>query len=83
MLIKFYIQPDAYLVFRSEDITSIEPFFTTEADVLHYRVRLSTQKQLLKINVEQADRLTEMLNCTIVRSSYCEDYELIDSDLDE
>ena len=66
MLIKFYIQPDAFYVFRKEDIESISPIISRETDVKGYVLRLTCESLPIHLTAEQAFNLTLILDPVIV-----------------
>jgi hypothetical protein len=72
MFVKLYLQPDAYKVFRIEDIISIDPILTEDTTVLGYKLRLANQQEDIDLNQEQVHRLTQMLSYQTIRSPWCD-----------
>jgi hypothetical protein len=65
-----------FIVFRAEDVQAIEPVLSPAFSVKCYYVTLKISNQIIRLSIDQAERLAEILK-PIDLSSPAEDTEIV------
>jgi hypothetical protein len=66
MFIKLYVQPDAFKIFRSTDVISVDPVFGEKMVVIGYKLQLANHVEDVDLDPYQAQDLSLKLNSAAI-----------------